>query len=297
MQEVSAQGLADPLNHRVIAVEDGDFCEYGSWNLVFSDEFDDDSLNTDKWWRYYPYCDNQDQCMASRTHGWPDELQIFSDDNVILTGEGTVKLIAKKGPVRQWYSASSIYTSGMLHSRFKFGRGRFEIRCKVPKSTSSYLWPAFWLFGGNGACSEIDIMEILWTRSNQYHHALHRYNSTCNGNQASEGGTIGVTDLSEDFHIYRAEWDKWFVNFYVDDAILHRSCRMYDLLTRPVSSCQVPAGIYIQNQAFPAQDAEMSIIVDLALHKGLFATALGGPATIPDLPAEMEIDYIRVYQR
>ena len=140
-------------------------------------------------------------------------------------------------------------------------------------------------------------MEILWTRSNKYHHALHRYNSTCDGKYASDQGTIDVTELSNDYHVYRVEWDKWFVNFYVDDALLYRSCRIYDLLARPVSSCQVPAGVYIQNQAFPAQDAEMSIIVNLALHKGSYTSALGEPATVPDLPAEMEIDYIRVYQR
>lgn len=295
-QQASAQGLADPVEHRVIAVEQADFCEHSTWDLVFSDEFNEDSLDTDKWLRFYPYCETQDECLVSRTHGWPGDMVIYKDENVQMSGQGTVKIIARKGPVEHWYSASSNYTSGILHSRFKFGRGRFECRCKVPKSTSNFLWPAFWLFGGNGACSEIDILEITGSPSNRYHHALHRYNSTCNGIDASDEGTSELTDLSESFHVYSVDWDKWFVNFYIDNKLMYRSCRIYDLLNRPVSKCDVPAGIYIQNQAFPAQDAEMSIIVGLAIHDGLFVSPLGGIATVPDLPATLEVDYIRVYQ-
>lgn len=104
-------------------------------------------------------------------------------------------------------------------------------------------------------------------------------------------------DLSEDFHVYRADWDKWFVNFYIDNTLIYRSCRIYDLLDRPVSSCRVPTGIYLQNQAFPAQDQELSIILMLCLHDDPWVNALGIGPQIPDLPAVMEIDYVRVYQR
>jgi beta-glucanase (GH16 family) len=238
-QPASAQ-LADPVDHPVIAVNAANFCEDAPWTLVFSDEFNGDSLDTQKWLRFYPYCMDQDDCLVSRTHGWPQEMEIFKDENVQMTGHGTVKLIARKGPVQNWYSASSNYTSGMLHSRSKFGRGRFECRCKVPKSTSHYLWPAFWLFGGNGACSEIDILEITADPSDQYHYALHRYNSTCDGNHANDQGSSEMADLSDDFHVYRVDWDKWFINFYIDDKLMYRSCRIYDLLDRPVSECEIP---------------------------------------------------------
>jgi hypothetical protein len=39
----------------------------------------------------------------------------------------------------------------------------------------------------------------------------------------------------------------------------------------------------------------LSIIVDLAVHDGGYVRAVGGLATVPDLPATMEVDYIRVY--
>ncbi len=293
----AAQVLADPVKHPVVGILQDDFCEQGPWHLVFEDEFNGDTLNTDTWLRYYPYCNNNDECLASRTHGLPDEQQIFMDENVVLTGEGTVKLVAKKGPLTNWYSARSVYTSGMLHSRLQFNRGRFECRCKVPLSTSHYLWPAFWLFGGGPVCSEIDILEILWDRSTAYHHSLHRYNDNCDGNHASDEKTHDLGELSDDFHVYRADWDKWFVNFYIDEVLIYRSCRLVDLLNQPVSTCVVPSGAYMQNQAFPAQDAYLSIILDLAIHKGPPGQSLGIGPEVSNLPCALEIDYVRVYQR
>ena len=125
---------------------------------------------------------------------------------------------------------------------------------------------AFWLLPADKSWPpEIDIMEILWKRPNSYHHSLHRYNYNCQGNHASDEAGHEMPALWEDFHVFRADWDTWFVNFYVDDVLIYRSCRVYDLLTRPVSDCHIPTGIYMQNQAFPGQDADMSII--LGMHR------------------------------
>jgi beta-glucanase (GH16 family) len=240
---------------------------------------------------------NQDECRVSRTHGWPGELQLFFDENVQLSGNGVLKLTARSGPLRDWYGASSVYSSGMIHSRFQFGKGRFEGRIKVPRSTSTYLWPAFWLFGGGSRCSELDVLEVLWRESDTYHAALHRYNSICDGSVADDNYRIELGELSDDFHVYRVDWDTWFVNFYLDDQLIYRACRIYDLLARAVPQCHVDAGVYIQNQAFPAQDAYVSIIAGLGLHKSYLVEANGTGLSIPDLPATMEVDWIRVYKR
>lgn len=296
LDHASAQLPADPIDRPLILVEEANFCESGPWELVFNDEFDGTELNTEVWQTYFPYCDNGDDCLASRTHGLPDELQFFHDENVRLTGNGIVQMLLEKGPITTWYNAASCYSAGMIHSRIKFKRGRFECRCKVPRSTSTFIWPSIWLFGGPTAASEIDILEILWTTSNMYHHALHRYGHF-GGYHASEGEAHELIDLSDSFHTYRCDWDTWFIDFYVDDVLMHRSCRMMDLLGRPVSGCFAPAGIYLQNQAFPAQDHEVAIIAGLGLHRAPGVDALGNGPPIPDLPATMEIDYVRVYRR
>lgn len=292
----TAQVLADPPEHHLIGVEAADFCEQGDWKLIFEDEFNGTELDTDRWLTFYPFCDNQDECRSSRS-GFPDNIAISLDSNVRLTGSGTVRITGRHGPLATWYGAEPVYTSGVLFSRQKFPRGRFESRIKVPKSTSHFLWPAFWLFGGGPWCSEVDILEILWKPSHSYHHSLHRYNADCVGNYASDEATHDFPELSDDFHIFRADWDKWFVNFYVDNTLIYRSCRIYDLQNKPVSNCEVPGGVYLQNQAFPGQDDELSIILNLSIHKGWDDFHLGNGPPIPDLPAEMEVDYVRVYQR
>ena len=294
--DLGAQILADPVTHKVVFLEEQDLCERGNWRLVFGDEFNGNELDLDQWVTFFPFCWDQDQCEVSRT-GYPDAIQIYRDENVALSGDGILRLTAKQGALGHWYSVSSVITSGAIFNRYKYGRGRYECRCKVPKSTSKYLWPAFWMYGGGPRCSEIDVMEILWAPSDQYHHSLHRTNYECNENHKSDEMTHDWFDLSADFHVFSVDWDTWFVNFYIDEHLTYRACRLYDLLNRPVSQCVVPTGVYIQNQGFPAQDAQVSIIADLAVHAGRPGAHMGVGPPIPDLPATMEIDYIRVYQR
>lgn len=291
-----AQILADPPEHKVIGLEPTNLCEDAPWHLVFEDEFNGDALDPDYWVSFFPFCEVQDDCWSSRS-GFPDNVALWADSNVTLTDQGTLRLTARQGPLTSWFGYASTYTSGVVFSRHKFHRGRFESRIKVPKSNGRHLWPAFWLFGGGPWCSEIDILEILWRPSNTYHHSLHRYNHECNANHASDEEGHDLPELSDEFHIFRVDWDIWFVNFYVDDALIHRSCRIYDLQNKPVSSCDIPGGIYLQNQAFPGQDDELSIILDLALHQRWDDHHLGNGPPIPDLPAVMEVDYVRVYQR
>lgn len=293
----NAQVLADPKWHKVVAMEEADLCERSDWHLVFEDEFNGTALDTLSWLRFYPYCMAYDDCPGSRTHGSPDELQIFRDENVVMTGEGTVKLILKRGPMSSWFDFSSIYCSGLLHSRMPFGKGRFECRARIPKSSSHYITSAFWLFGGGSSCSEIDIMEQLWKAPDDYHYAVHRYNETCNANHASSEDRFPMPWLPDDFHTYRADWDTWFIDLYVDQTLIARVCRLYDMLGRPVSTCHIPTGIYLQNQAFPAQDDELSIILGIGLHDDPFVDAIGNGPPIPDLPAVMEVDHVRVYRR
>ena len=56
-------------------------------------------------------------------------------------------------------------------------------------------------------------------------------------------------------------------------------------------------GVYIQNQAFPAQDAYMSIIVGVGIHNSGLNDAHGPGPPVPNIPCALEVDWIRVYQR
>lgn len=78
-----------------------------------------------------------------------DKVVPYEPDNLILD-DGTYN---KRG---------FDYTSGMIYSNRKFGYGKYEIKCKLPKGKG--FWPAFWVFGGPDY-NEIDVFEF-WNEYN-----------------------------------------------------------------------------------------------------------------------------------
>ena len=78
----------------------GNICTDAPWQLVFSDDFEGDSLDRSKWMTWYPYGENSsDQCSFCRTHG--DEGQIYRDENVEVKN-GLLRLTARK-EAGTWY--------------------------------------------------------------------------------------------------------------------------------------------------------------------------------------------------
>ncbi len=153
----------------------------GDWVKTFDDEFDGDAIDQSKWAIYGP-------------NYW-DKVTHWSKDNVILGG-GVVKLRyeRKRGfhndnpKIASGYNQSgkseSDYACGFLETYGKWAQryGYFEARMKLPDAPG--LWPAFWLMPDRGAEAgpqhirqdtanggmEFDVMEHLtrWGR--------HRYN-------------------------------------------------------------------------------------------------------------------------
>ena len=61
---------AQTANYPKIWFGGGNVCVDEPWQLVFSDDFDGDSLDRSKWMTWYPYGENSsDQCSFCRTHG------------------------------------------------------------------------------------------------------------------------------------------------------------------------------------------------------------------------------------
>ena len=54
-----------------ITITGANYCNTGDWELVFGDEFDGTTINTDKWYTYRPPWGNNsiDDCETCRTHG------------------------------------------------------------------------------------------------------------------------------------------------------------------------------------------------------------------------------------
>lgn len=136
------------------------------YNLVFVDEFEGDTLNTDVW---------EYRASGERRGGFNAESQVRVDNGkMIMTGEYLTDGEYGEG----WYTA-------MIKLKERYCKGYFEIRCIV--NDEPEFWSAFWIQadapydssaskGGVGG-AEIDIFESSNTadskNENSVTHAIH----------------------------------------------------------------------------------------------------------------------------
>ena len=125
-----------------------------NWELIWSDEFDLDNLNTDYW----------SHEIGTGNWGWGNgELQYYQSDNVTLL-DGKLIIEAREEPQGipgQW-DVPYYYSSSRINTRNKFDFKYGKVEAKIKTVDGQGFWPAFWLLP-NGACwpedGEIDIME------------------------------------------------------------------------------------------------------------------------------------------
>jgi beta-glucanase (GH16 family) len=176
-----------------------------AWQLSFSDEFDQGSLDRSKWTLGTPWFPEPfDQ----------GELQRYDDDAVrVASGELQIEAVPESGE-------NSFYRSGMISTYASFAQrfGRFEIRCKLPAGQG--LWPAFWLLPASAfGPPEIDILEALGHEKNSvYMNAHWRFK----GKHRQAIGKFVGPDFTDDFHTFAVEWDAHKLVFFVDGVQRHR---------------------------------------------------------------------------
>ena len=248
-----------------------------SWKLVWSDEFDGDSLNTDVWTR------------ETGGSGWGNnELQYYTDrtDNSYVS-DGTLKIVAK----RENYS-NCRFTSARLKTAGKksFKYGKMEARIKVNGGNQDGVWPAFWMMGDDGTawpwCGELDIMEHANSR-NYVEGTIHwnaggsSYNTPYNHIFWGSYSVPAYYYYSDNnngingWHTYGVIWDENTIKWYVDNSIY---------LTAYLNDDNAYA--FRKNHYF---------LLNLAL--GSNATGYTGNIAPNDSfqSATMEVDYVRAY--
>jgi beta-glucanase (GH16 family) len=229
-----------------------------TWNLIWSEEFNGTQINTQQW--------NYD--IGTGDWGWGNnELQYYTNQSANLSvSNGLATFRALDQPF-----GNSAYTSARIQSKNKFSvqYGKIEARMKLPMGQG--LWPAFWMLGQNldavswPNCGEIDIMEHV--NNNPYiNGTVHWYQ---NGHQSS--GSSITTDITQ-FHLYSIEWNENNIQWFVD-GILYKTFN-------------------IQSSVHSAFHQPFFIIMNVAVG-GLWP---GSPDNTTIFPAEMVVDYIRVYQ-
>ena len=245
-------------------------------SLVWSDEFDGDSLNIDDW--TYAIGDGcPDLC------GWGNsELEYYRAENVAVA-DGNLIITA-----REEYFGGRYFTSGRIHTKDKhfFLYGRIEARAKIP--TGGGMWPAFWMmpqddvYGGWAASGEIDIMESA-NETTWIDGSIH-YGGSWPDNVYS-GGTYspGGINFADEFHVYAIEWEPDQIRWYVDGV--HYSTKY---------SWQWYSDGAPENPLAPF-DQDFYILLNLAVG-GTYTGCIYPYCIDADLPQDYAIDYVRVYQ-
>jgi beta-glucanase (GH16 family) len=242
------------------------------WKLVWSDEFDGESLDYTKW-----------EAEVNAFGGGNQELQIYTDrkENVRVE-DGHLVLEARRdhhgiaGTVRE-------YSSGRIRSKHRgdWKYGKFEMRAKLPAGQG--VWPAFWMlptdevYGTWAASGEIDILEFKGQEPNVIWGTLHY------GKQWPENKHSGIQhklpkgNFTEDFHTFGIEWEDGVFRWYVDGELYQTQMEWSS------------AG-----GKFPAPfDQRFHLILNLAVGGGF----VGNPNDTTTFPAKYLIDFVRVSQR
>ena len=303
-------------------------CSKPEWQLVWSDEFDGETLNSAYW-------NIEDNARG----GGNAELQYYAPKNISienhpLTGERCLVLSAQREDYR-----NRPCTSARLNTQDKVTveYGKVEARIAFPY-TADGLWPAFWMLGNNFAtnlgdnddvdrqaaqleaqgrvvwpkCGEIDICEMghhtgieAGTQDRFFNGACHWGESFNNGAYPNFGQfcTADYT-VQGDFHLFTLIWTADTIAMYLDQDKYPEVEPYFQLSLREKEINQ--PGHYFNHPFYlvlnlsvggffpqmPAAEKYPEIITadDPSFQR---VTALPADGT----PVKMYVDYIRVYKR
>ena len=249
--------------------------KWGEYKMVWSDEFNGTSLDTDVW-----------NIEVNGNGGGNQELQYYTDRTENLRIEdGNLIIEARK----EEYNNRE-YTSGRINSRDKkyFKYGKIESRIMFPAGGGT--WPAFWMMGNDYSkvgwpkCGEIDIIEHVGNQPTMASFALHTpYRNGMKGTNWSSRAT--KQNLENEYHIYGIEWlqetetglDK--IIFTIDGEELAVNIELAD---------------HVDDNYYWPFNKEHFIIFNLAIGGNM-----GGKVddSIFDNTILMKVDWVRVWQR
>lgn len=238
------------------------------YKLVWSDEFNGDSLDTDTWkfWEGTAY-NNELQYYTPRSKN-----AHIKDGKLFLEAH-------RENYMDREFTSARISTDS---THIGWEQGRFEARLKMPEGKG--FWPAFWLMPINNLgwprSGEIDIMEYRGNEPYTTSGAIHFWREGCEGNSV-ECRKFLVEEftqenkLSEEFHTYALEWTDEELIWYLDDLEFQRI---------PFNEVKAEYNPFT---------GPFYIILNLAVG-GDF---LPNPDEATKFPQAFIVDYVRVYQK
>lgn len=239
------------------------------YQLAWSDEFNEGTMPSDENWSY-----------QSGGHGWTaKELQLYQDadpDNVGVA-DGLLRITALVEKTQR-----NAFTSTRLVSKGKamFEEGYFEVRAKFPAGEG--MRSSFWMVGdtvskvGWPKAGEIDLVEHYGKFPTVIGAAVQtplNYWSK----KTQLGGSKIIKTAESEFHVYGCLWTAEKLQFSVDGEVYWT----YDAVS-------------LTGQLSYPFKWPFYMVANLAVG-GIRGP--GGKLNPDDFPANMYIDYVRVYQK
>lgn len=250
-------------------------------NPNLSDEFNGDKLDTSKW-----YVNGTDGYFYHWKGRAPSQ---FAPHNVRVEN-GMMKLTSRWEPDYDFVDETtksgtfgdeiSPVTAAAVISKTRFLHGYMEVRSK---SMNAAMTSAFWTLGYQ---SELDIYEQIGNpkvkngsfREDHYTSAIHdwRPGRSQPGEFANNKSFHNAYDMqtrtADAFHVYGCEWSDAGLKFYLDGELIHEASRV-----------EIGEGWVLTNPLEIWFDSELF-------------DWLGHPHP-EELPADYEVDYVRVWQK
>ncbi|HMB99070.1 MAG TPA: glycoside hydrolase family 16 protein [Balneolaceae bacterium] len=242
------------------------------WNLVWSDEFEADQLETDKW--SFQFGTGSQFGLV----GWGNnELQYYTDreENVFLE-DGLLHITALEESFEgRNYTSARIRTINKGDWKF----GKIEIMAKLPEGQG--MWPAIWMlpteevFGGWPKSGEIDITELVGHQPSTVHGTVHFGQDWPENRSRTSTYSLDSGKFSENFHLFSIEWEEDEIRWYVDGEQYHTI---------------QPEDLEPENYPFNEQ---FHLILNLAVG----GNWPGNPDSSTVFPQSMLVDYVRVFEK
>jgi len=241
------------------------------YHLVWSDEFDHGAQPDPGKWRY--------DTWRNKDGWWNNEAQYYSANRLenARIEDGHLVIEVRREDLSnlpdfggQKYSSARLITDGKAEWTYGF----FDIRAKLPCNRGG--WPAIWLMGQNWPKGgEIDIMEQLGFDPATVYGTAHTPWSVAHNTPS--GAEAKISEPCTAFHNYQVEWTPDAVIFLLDGKAYHT----YRKPENPTP------------ETWPFDRPEY-LLLNVAVGGGW-----AGQKGIDDaaLPAHMEVDYVRVYQK
>lgn len=241
------------------------------WVLVFSDEFDGDTLDATKWTRTPKQSSNWNQYMDDSDPA----LAEIRDGCLVLKGTKDTE-----DPNDRDYREAGVWT----RDKFTLQYGKVEFRARFDSVQG--VWPALWLNSGAYGWptgGEIDVMEHLNYEGRVYQTIHMGGKDGVENKDWSFGVTPGIDKTV--FNTYGVEWEPGEIRFFVNG-------RLTGTFTKENTSAE--------HWPFDKEDNGFYLIMSMQIggnwvenageNKGIDAAALYRDG------AEIEIDYVRVWQ-